>query len=220
MNKNLLLRVLADLAGEDATSKLVLKKYDKYANRVGEAFLARPDFEASYVSSWKSLASHIGKMYKQTLTRIGVEYVPDDPYKDFDEMKKSVEESGVLKVYQGESDHPVWTEEENWVFRAVHDAMIHLAGKGHPFTLRGELAAYNRHYKMAPTAARHALFTEVVGQTCTYFHLGESFNFPQKVTRLWGFDYNNVGEINEQEFKKNFSEVGKEKELAASLVNT
>jgi len=199
-----LLEALARLAGENVTSKLVLKKYDDYADKVGAAYMARPNHEGQYVGSWKALAKHTDKMYKQVLTRIGVEFTAEDPYKDFDEMKKDVEETGVLKTFTGASEHSVWSEEENWLFRTVHDAVIHLAGKGHPFTLRGELGAYNRHYKIAPHAARDALFTEIVGQVCTYWYRGEKFDFPQKVCKLWGFDYNKVGVIDEIAYKKNF----------------
>lgn len=212
-----ILEVLAQLAGEtDVTNKLVLKKYEDYANKVGEAYMARPDFEGKYVSSWKTLAKHNAKMYKQVLTRIGVEFTDKDPYQDFDQMKEDVEETGVLKTYTGHSEHPVWSEEDNWLFRTVHDAVIHLAGKGHPFTLRGELGAYNRHYKIAPHAARDALFTEIVGQVCAFHYLGEKFA-PQKVCKLWGLDYDKVGIIDEIAYKKNFDEAQDKEQLAASI---
>ena len=219
---NNLIEILIHLAKKDATSKLVLKDYTDYAKKVGAAYMARPDYEGEYVSSWEALAKHTEKMYKQTLSRIGVEFQDEDPYENFDQMKKDVEDTGILKVFKDASDHPVWTEEQNWLFRAVHDATIHLAGRGHPFTLRGELGAYNRHYKIVPHAARDALFTEVVGQVCTFWYRDEKFDFPQKICRLWGFDYNNVGTIDEIAYKKNFEDSEEEPEelekLAAHLL--
>jgi len=204
-NRDLLIQVLSTLTGEDITSKLVLKNYDEYVQKVGEAYMARPDYEAQYVPSWKALAKHTEKMYKQTLTRMGVEFTDEDPYEDFDQMKADVEETGVLKIYTGGSDHPVWTEEENWLFRTVHDALSHLAGN-HKFTVRGEISSFNRHYKIAPHAARVALFTEIVGQVGA-FALTGSFDYPQKVCKLWGFDHDKLGLIHEDEYLKNFDDV-------------
>lgn len=73
--------------------------------------------------------------------------------------------------------------------RAVHDYFAHIA-RAVTFSLRGEIAAYNAHVKMAPPDAVPALFTEVVGQACTYYATNQ---FQEQKIALLPFDYINVG---------------------------
>jgi hypothetical protein len=192
---------------QDATTaKMALKNYDAYAKRVADAYLARPSFEAEYAGSWRTLAANIKVMYKRLQSQFTFDFVENDPYTSFKQMSDDVKSSGVLKIYTGFSEHPIWTPEENHLFRAVHDALGHMAGykknRGHAFTLRGELGVYNRQIKVISPAARVALFTEIVGQVCTSIAKG---GFPpQKVCALHGFDYVNVGMIDEEQYKTNF----------------
>ena len=188
---------------EEIDEKLTLIDYKPYAKLVSDAYEARPSYESQYVSSWKSLAAHTEKMFKQISTKVDIQFVDEDPYQSFEEMEKEIKEKGIMRVYTGASDHPVWTPEQNWKFRAVHDYMVHLAG-GHKFTLRGEVGAYNRHVKTIPPDARLALFTEVVGQV-SYYQIHKSFA-EQKICKLWGFDYVNVGNMDDIEYQKNFPE--------------
>lgn len=181
--------------------KLLLKSWDEYAKKVSEAYQASPSFEAEYKSSWNSLIRHIEKMFEQMKSRIKIEFVDEDPYSSEKEVSKDIKENARLKVYTGFSDHPIWSKEQNLKFRAYHDYMSHVAGS-HSFGLKGEIAAYNQHLKMAPKDALVALFTEVVGQVCTKIVTG---SFPeQKITKLHGFDYVNLGQIDEEEYKNNF----------------
>lgn len=187
-------------------AKLVLPNYNSYAHKVAEAYLARPKFEAEYVESWKALMVNLKTMYKRLQSQLRFEFTEIDPYRSMEDMRKDVQQTRVLKIYTGHSNHPVWTEEENHIFRAVHDALGHLAGykkgRGHRFDLRGELGVYNRQMKVVSPKAHTALFTELVGQVCTGIVKG---GFPpQKVCKLHGFDYVQVGLIDEQEYLKNF----------------
>jgi len=201
------------------TAKLVLKSYDEYAHLVSDAYLALPKYEAEYVPSWKALAANLKTLYKRLQSQFTFEFTDEDPYKSYEEMKKDVKKTGVLKIYKGHSEHPVWTPEENHLFRAVHDAMGHLAGyqknKGHAFNLRGELGVYNRTTKLVSKSAQLALFTEVVGQACTSIVTGD---FPtQKICKLKGFDYTYVGKVDDAEYALNFPQ--KEQKLAASFLS-
>ncbi len=186
-------------------SKLVLKDYDtQYAPLVAKAYDARPVLESDAVPSWTAAMTFTEKMFKQIQSRVRVEFVDEDPYQSYEQMNEEVKKTGVLKVWKGESDkHPVWTPEQNWKFRAVHDHLSHIAG-GHRFTLKGELASYNRHVKTYPKAAWMCLFVEIVGQTSSVTVNG---TFPvQKVTKLHGFDLVNVGNVDEAGYAKNFEE--------------
>lgn len=196
------------LTSGPATGKIALVNFSTFSKKVAEAYQARPKYEEEYVKSWKVLMKNLQTMYKRLQSKFTFEFTDEDPYTSKEQMAKEVQETGVLKIYKGHSEHPIWTPEENWVFRAVHDALGHLAGyekgKGHAFTLRGEIGVYNRQVKTISPEARVALFTEVVGQACTSLVTG---SFPvQKICKLHGFDYENVGEINETVYLQNFPE--------------
>lgn len=181
---------------------LRLKEWDDYANKVADAYDARPSFEEKYIFSWEALMKHIEKMFKRMESKIAVEFVTDDPYKTTQEIIDDIQKNKRLKVYSGHAEHPVWTTEQNLKFRAYHDYLSHVAG-GHEFGPKGEIASYNQHAKMAPKRALLALFTEIVGQALTAVKRGK---FPeQKICKLHGFDYYNLGEIDETEYQKNFT---------------
>jgi len=186
--------------------KLVLKDYRPYVPVVAAAYMARPVLEQAAVPSYKALRDHTDRMYRQLLSQVTIIPTEQDPYPGYEEMMRDIRENNRLKVFSGSSDHPFFTVEENVRFRAVHDYIVHRAGE-HPFTLRGELGAYNRHAKIAPPLARGALFTEIVGQVCTYWDHKEKFDFPQKCALLYGFDYEKVGVWNPEPYLQNFTKV-------------
>jgi hypothetical protein len=178
-----------------AAAKLVLRDYTEYSTMVAKAYEEAPKVDPRVVGSYKALAHHNEKMFEKLLTRINIEFRDEDSYKSFKQLKREVENTGLLKVFKGGDSHPLWTDEQNWKFRAVHDLLGHLAGTGHSFSLRGELAAYNQHLKIVPKAAIPALFCEVVGQVCTYYVNKE---FPeQKAAYLDGFNFERIGEVDD-----------------------
>ena len=192
-----------DEFGIPLTEKMLLKSWDEYASKVADAYEARPSMESQHLSSWKSLITHIEKMFDQMQSRVAVEFTPEDPYKSEKEIVQDIEQNKRLKIYSGSAEHPVWSVEQNLKFRAYHDYLSHVAG-GHAFGMKGEIASYNQHAKMAPKDALLALFTEIIGQAMTAVKRG---GFPeQKICKLHGFDYINLGKIDEEEYKKNFED--------------
>jgi len=181
--------------------KLALKPgprgWDLYANLVTEAYMKAPVFEDRAAPAWEALIPFIDKMYKQIQTRIDIEPVVTGA----DRMRQSVEDTGKLLVSKSDAEHPIFDEETNVKFRAVHDYMTHIQPKiPAGFTsakkqgsIHQELRAYNIHAKTVPKAAIPALFTEVVGQVCTFYVTGKFQE--QKVCILDGFDYINVGVV-------------------------
>lgn len=117
-----------------------------------------------------------------------------------------------------EGSHPAMPPEGNDMFRAVHDYLGHFAPNAkfvadyikrngittndsdkfrqirfsrNAFTIRGEMNTFVSHAKMAPKDVVPVLFTEIVGQICTYFVTG---NFTEnKVALIDGIDYDNLG---------------------------
>jgi len=184
--------------------KLMLDNYDEYARIVADAYASAPVFDESMLPSYRALIDHAENvLYPQILGKgIDVQFVNNDPYRTRDEMAKDVNDNKILKVSTLFNDHPVLSEEQNLKFRAVHDYYTHIVCN-QDFGLRGELKAYNTHARLAPRAALPALFTEVVGQACYAIARGqvdEKGDFipafgEQKVCRLEGFDYRNVGVV-------------------------
>jgi hypothetical protein len=174
--------------------KMVLANYDEYAKLVSDAYVNAPDFDNSVVPSYRALMESTKKLYKRLQSKVKVEFVDYDPYSSRDEMTDDVKNTGILKISKLFNEHPLYSKEENLILRAVHDYYTHIIAN-QDFGLRGELKAYNTHARLAPPAALPALFTEVVGQVC-YAIVNGDFT-KQKICKLDGFDYLNVGKIDD-----------------------
>jgi len=178
------------------TEKLMLKPgpngWDLYGKLVAEAYAKAPDFDPAAVSSFEALEPFVNKMFKQIQSRVDVQFVDEDPYPSEKEMCQDAMQNGVLKIWKGGTDHPVFDPELNVKLRTVHDYMTHCQ-RNTNFTLPGEIASFNGHMMTVPEAAREALFTEVVGQASYFINYGK---FPkQKIAILEGFDKFNVGDV-------------------------
>ena len=186
--------------------KMVLANYDKYAELVSKAYEEAPEYDETVVESYKVLIESVKKMFKQLQSKVKVEFVDYDPYGTRDEMANDVKENKLLRISKLFNEHPFFNEEENLMLRTVHDYYTHIIAN-QDFGLRGELKAYNTHARLAPPAALPALFTEIVGQVCYAIVNGTTdenglftANFaPQKICKLDGFDYRNVGQVENME---------------------
>ena len=186
---------------ETLNEKMMLKPgpngWDLYARLVGEAYLAAPKFEQRAVPHFEALIPFINKMFDQISTRVDIQFVDYHPYKDAQELRDEVKQTGVLRIATIDAEHDIFDEETNAKFRAIHDYMAHIqaiGSRGTEFTLKGELAAYNTHLKTIPQQAIPALFTEVVGQVCANYVQGGVFA-EQKICLLDGFDYVDIGVV-------------------------
>ena len=178
--------------------KLELVDWNVYTKMVADAYEKAPDNEPRAHPAFEAMKQTVLKHFNMIQSKAKVEFVDGDPYKTAEEMRDSVQRLKVLKIMKDHSDHPFFSPDENWKFRAVHDWFTHVIS-GQPFTHKGELQAYNVHTKMFPPAAWPALFTEIVGQVCYVTVHG---NFPtQKVCILDGFDYKNIGRVDGYEVK-------------------
>ena len=193
--------------------KLMLKPspdgWDLYAELVTEAYLSAPVFEERAVESFEALVPFVEKMYKQIQSRVEIEPVEYHPYEigidvditGADRMRQSVEDTGKLMVSTADAEHPIYDVETNTKLRAVHDYMTHIQPKKpagftsskNKGSIHQELRAYNIHTKTVPRDGIPALFTELVGQVCTFYVTGKFAE--QKVCLLDGFDYINIGVV-------------------------
>lgn len=197
------------------SEKLVLKDWDKYIELVALAYLEAEDYDPSVVKHWKSLNDSNYKLFRRLLSKVDIIFVtndkskvgsidirgrefpiqfinPSDEYKTQSEMKADFKKTGSLKISIDYSDHPIFSVEDNIVFRCVHDFIVHILGN-HGFSPKGEIASYNTHAKLVPPNAKPAIFTEIIGQTCAAIYTGDFAK--QKITILKGFDFNEVGKV-------------------------
>ena len=186
---------------ESLNEKLMLKKgrngWWKYSQLVAEAYRAAPDFDPAAIAGYEALEKWLHGQFRRISHNVKFEFVPEHVYTSAKDLQQRVSSEGVMYVSTLDADHPVWTGEKglitNTMFRAWHDWEGHIV-KGKGFSLQGEIAAYNAHSRMVPSAARPVLFTEVVGQICCFYQNGKK-NCKQKAAILPGFDYINVGTV-------------------------
>lgn len=180
---------------------------------VAAAYEIAPISDPAAVPIYQRLAEKIAR--QQHMLRHDYEFVPDsgDHYRSMIHLKKSMDAQRAdgtrrAKMYvyaeppgQGSDapGHPALSNDQNVMFRGVHDAIAHLAGS-HPFSARGEYGAYSRHLKtLCDTESAKAgrcefakvLFTEIVGQTSYYYVYGGYT--VQKAVILHDFDHYRVG---------------------------
>jgi len=178
------------------SEKLMLKPgpngWDKYCQLVAEAYASAPSYEDNAVASFEAMKPFVDKMFKRIEGVIDVHFVEEHPYENADELRQDVEQNGVLKISTLDAEHDVFDPKTNAKFRAIHDYMSHIQ-RNTEFDGKGEIASYNAHLQTMPPAAYPALFTEVVGQACSFIVNGQ---FPeQKIALLPGFDYEKVGVV-------------------------
>jgi hypothetical protein len=107
-----------------------------------------------------------------------VVFTTDDVYSSAREMRERVKAENKIYIYTEWSGHPILTQEENNIGRAVHDTWSHLVC-GCPFSWEGELTAYNEQKLYYPEWTWDVLFAEIVGQTSAYYYVG-NHNFDQR----------------------------------------
>jgi hypothetical protein len=71
---------------------------------------------------------------------VRVEWTKRDPYATFEEMRDQVRSTGVLYIWTGASDVPMWDPETNWKARAIHD-WDHISA-AFDFTMDGEYQGF------------------------------------------------------------------------------
>lgn len=194
--------------------KLALPNFDEYAKMVAEAYSKAPAMDSKAAPHWAALMKstestlypkidgQIKRIYKEKNPNYakdpnggGVQIVDYHPYQNQEEMKKEVLEKGIFRVSSADSDHPLWSVEQNVKFRAVHDWYTHIQNNA-GFSLRGEIRAYNTYTKLIPREAIPAAFTEIVGQAC-YAIVNGTFA-EQKICILDQFDWFNVGALKDK----------------------
>ena len=143
-----------------------------YAKEVGKSYL-NDSFESEDSKEVKQAYRQLARVNGFLFDRIPVEVVftTQDPYEDFEEMKRDIEQNDRMKIFSGGSNPKHLTQQENNISRAVHDYFGHYKNNV-PFTLKGEFLKWYNMRKMYPNDTSRLLFTEVVCQTSAVIYLG------------------------------------------------
>jgi hypothetical protein len=107
-----------------------------------------------------------------------VVFTEKDVYSSAREMRERVQSENKIYIYTGWSGHPLLTQEDNNIGRAVHDVFAHLVC-GCPFNFEGEYTAYLEQRKWYPQWTWDVLFAEIPAQTAAYYVNG-SHDFDQR----------------------------------------
>jgi len=141
------------------------------SEEIAQAYADMPDFDEKAVPAWKALAAE-SKIQADAIKRqIHVEVVPDpEPYQDAKTMCEDVHQNRHFFVSNANSDHPVWTVDDNVNFRIVHDVLGHCQAGAAPFSWVGENLACGAHFPLVSPLAREALMVECIAQTAYFKH--------------------------------------------------
>jgi len=150
---------------------------EKASHAVGRAYDRLPEFDRSALPAFHAMREETARQFEHMTSPtskgglgIHVEVTPHDPYTGgvdqvYRQFRGDVEQHNRMKVFSTASTggHPVLSNDENDMFRAVHDVYGHL-GSGRGIDHDGEEAAYQKHSRMFSPLARQALATETRGQ--------------------------------------------------------
>lgn len=152
---------------------------------IAKAYSQMPAFDEKAIPAWQALAAESKVQADAIRAQIQVEVVDDpEPYHSAQEMCEDVHKNKHFSVSRANSDHPLWSVEDNINFRIVHDVLGHCQSGG-DFSWRGENLACGVHFPLVSPLAREALFTECIGQVAYRSHY-RGFG-PQKIGLLSDF---------------------------------
>ena len=162
---------------------------DVRGKRIAATYMAAPTFDPAALAAYEAFRRETREQF-DFLTRptrrggLGVDVQPSkvDPYLDAIAMTWDLLEHNRLKIYATGgpgNEHPLLTNGENDMFRAVHDAFGH-AATGRGFDRHGEEAAWLKHGSMYSPLARKAMTTETRGQNSTLIYRYNGLQFPEQ----------------------------------------
>lgn len=143
-------------------------------------------------AAWRELGDEVERQYDFMTKELGVkvDYVTDDPYPTVTALAADLRANKHIAVFDTKVQsqalgvkqyHPLFTDEQNNKFRAIHDVFGH-ASIGRGFDYDGEDAAFASHstmFKLGSPAWR-AMATETVGQN-SYYAMHRDFDPHQRV---------------------------------------
>jgi hypothetical protein len=190
---------------------------ERASRALGQAHDNLPVMDRSALPAYHAMREEVNRQFDHMTapTRKGglgidVEVTKHDPYgggnvgQVYRDFRGDVETNNRMKVFSTASTggHPVFSDDDNDKFRAVHDVYGHL-GSGRGIDFDGEEAAFQKHSRMFSPLARQAMATETRGQNSALRMHGE-------------FQDQRVGILPRHMQGLQFSRIGAASELAAA----
>lgn len=140
---------------------------DHFVNQIkpiADAYEQMPMYDPDAAEAWQELANDSVRRAADIGRRLNVSVTDNpEPYADHQAMFDDINR-GNLQVSRANSEHPIWTPEQNVAFRTVHDVEGHYPSGG-DFGWEGENKACGAHFPTLSPNAQRALMTECLGQT-------------------------------------------------------
>lgn len=147
---------------------------------IARSYAEAPVFDPKAAPAWRELADDSRARADHLRKQLHIEVTDDpEPYHTPQEMAEDIHKNKHFNVSRANSEHPLWSEDDNVNFRIVHDVMGHAVAGG-DFGWHGENLACGAHFPLLSPQAQRALFTECVGQSA-YGAQYRGFG-PQKIT--------------------------------------
>ena len=166
----------------------------RQVKELGQAYADAPMYDESMLPAYDSMIEGTKRQFDMLTSPrrrgglgVDVTVTPDDPYDltKADDIRAMLDDLNARKLAvlstETTGGHPLLTNEQNDMFRAVHDAFGHGA-TGRGVSRHGEEAAFLAHSRMYPREALPALAAELRAQNA-YLNLFNEFG-PQKIARM------------------------------------
>jgi hypothetical protein len=142
-----------------------------FATRVTDAYNADSRLlDSEFAGSWRALLDHAREVHALVKPLLSIEFSTRTVYFSPEDIAADVAR-GRLEINTEHCEHPLWTPEENCIFRVVHDIIPHVLFL-RPFSLEGEVLSYHDHLRWAPPEGKLALFTEIFGYAAIRYSTG------------------------------------------------
>jgi hypothetical protein len=142
-----------------------------FATRVTDAYAAESrSVDPAFASSWRSLLAHAREVHALVRPHLSITFSTRTLYSGPEDIVADLER-GRLEINTEHCEHPLWTPEENCLFRILHDVLPH-ALYLRPFSLEGEVLSFHDHVRRAPPEAGLALFTELFAYAAIRYSTG------------------------------------------------
>ena len=181
---------------------------------IADMFDTLPSYDENAIPAYEALRSEVKEQFDYLVNDMGikVDVVEQDPYKNGSEMMADLEQNNHIAVLSTAvtGGHPFFSNEENDMFRAVHDVFGH-AGAGTNFDRNGEEASFISHFQMFSPLAAQALATETRGQNSWLTYSGKDTFAEQKIALLpavMAQPYPNEGQQNSEALVKSWKFTG------------
>lgn len=162
-----------------------LAHYERQLMDIANAYRAAPMYDPRAAPAWHELAADSRARADEIRRHMRVSITDDpEPYPDAHAMIADIRNNNNFIVSRANSEHPIWTPDQNVDFRIVHDVLGHNTSGG-DFSWEGENRACAAHFPLLTPQAQRALFTECIAQT-GYANANRGFG-PQKVSFLNDF---------------------------------